>query len=40
MFQTGRSEQVWNKNNPDMNRPPEVRPKNLTIGGRFSYGKI
>lgn len=23
-----------------MNRPPEVRPKNLTIGGRFSYGKI
>lgn len=24
----------------EMNRPPEVRPKNLTIGGRFSYGKI
>ena len=24
----------------DMNRPPEVRPQNLTIGGRFSYGKI
>ena len=23
-----------------LNRPPEVRPKNLTIGGRFSYGKI
>ena len=23
-----------------VNRPPEVRPKNLTIGGRFSYGKI
>ena len=20
-----------------LNRPPEVRPKNLTIGGRFSY---
>ena len=27
-------------NNRGMNRPPEVRPKNLTIGGRFSYGKI
>lgn len=24
----------------EVNRPPEVRPKNLTIGGRFSYGKI
>lgn len=24
----------------EMNRPPEVRPQNLTIGGRFSYGKI
>ncbi len=28
------------KNNILLNRPPEVRPKNLTIGGRFSYGKI
>ena len=28
------------KNNLAVNRPPEVRPKNLTIGGRFSYGKI
>ena len=28
------------KNSRPMNRPPEVRPKNLTIGGRFSYGKI
>lgn len=28
------------KNNRPVNRPPEVRPKNLTIGGRFSYGKI
>ena len=28
------------KNNRPLNRPPEVRPKNLTIGGRFSYGKI
>lgn len=21
-------------------RPPKVRPKNLTIGGRYFYGKI
>lgn len=28
------------KSNRLVNRPPEVRPKNLTIGGRFSYGKI
>ena len=28
------------KNDRQVNRPPEVRPKNLTIGGRFSYGKI
>ena len=24
----------------DMYRPPKVRPKNLTIGGRYFYGKI
>ena len=23
-----------------MYRPPKVRPKNLTIGGRYFYGKI
>ena len=28
------------KNSRLVNRPPEVRPQNLTIGGRFSYGKI
>ena len=31
---------ISKKNNRQLNRPPEVRPKNLTIGGRFSYGKI
>ena len=33
-------ELLENTINLDVNRPPEVRPKNLTIGGRFSYGKI
>ena len=33
-------EMINNKKSPILNRPPEVRPKNLTIGGRFSYGKI
>ena len=32
--------EVANIKSPQVNRPPEVRPKNLTIGGRFSYGKI
>ena len=31
---------ISHKNSRPVNRPPEVRPKNLTIGGRFSYGKI
>lgn len=30
----------YDRKNPDYEPPPEVRPKNLTIGGRFSYGKI
>ena len=25
---------------PTLYRPPKVRPKNLTIGGRYFYGKI
>lgn len=25
---------------PYLYRPPKVRPKNLTIGGRYFYGKI
>ena len=32
----------WKKevdfDNPRMYRPPKVRPKNLTIGGRYFYG--
>ena len=30
----------YNRRSRCVNRPPEVRPQNLTIGGRFSYGKI
>ena len=26
--------------NYELYRPPKVRPKNLTIGGRYFYGKI
>ena len=29
-----------NKESRILYRPPKVRPKNLTIGGRYFYGKI
>lgn len=29
---------IKKKDIPDLYRPPKVRPKNLTIGGRYFYG--
>lgn len=40
MKRDANEEKQKNSHTGILNRPPEVRPKNLTIGGRFSYGKI